>query len=146
VAELSPLHADALLEALTTDYYVPAQRVTDAIRQHSSFGVIHLATMVKVDVFVAHGDADRASLARIGLAHLDDGTDVPVCSAEDSVLAKLTWFRRGGETSERQWTDVLGLLRVATLDMPYVRLGAESRGVADLLDRAVADVGPTPPR
>lgn len=140
VAELVPAHTPALLAALASDYYVPIHRVADAVRQRSSFGVIHLATMVKVDVFVAHGDADQASLARVGRARLDDGTEVPVCSAEDAVLAKLTWFRRGGETSERQWSDILGLLRVATLDMTYVRSGAEARGVSDLLARAVADV------
>ena len=144
VAELAPSHTAALLAALAQDYYVPEQRVADAIRQPASFGVIHLATMVKVDVFVAHGDADLASLARIGRVRLDDGLDVPVCSAEDSVLAKLTWFRRGGETSERQWTDILGLLRVASLDHAYLRAGAESRQVADLLDRAMAEVDSPP--
>lgn len=140
VAELAPVHTQPLLDALANDYYVPVQRVAEAIRQHASFGVIHLATMVKVDIFVAHGDADQASLVRVRRARLDDGADVPVCSAEDSVLAKLTWFRRGGETSERQWTDILGLLRVAAPDMAYLRSGAEMRGVADLLDRAVAEV------
>ena len=105
---------------------------------------VHPATMVKVDVFVAHGEADLASLARVGRVRLDDGRDVPVCSAEDSVLAKLTWFRRGGETSERQWTDILGLLRVASLDHAYLRTGAESRQVADLLDRAMVEIDSPP--
>jgi len=86
-------------------------------------------------------DADQASLARAGLARLDDGVDVPVCSAEDTLLAKLTWFRRGGEVSERQWTDVLGLLRVATMDTPYLLSAAEARGVADLLARAIVAAG-----
>ena len=57
------------------------------------------------------------------------------------MLAKLTWFRSGGETSERQWTDVLGLLRIATLDEPYFRAGAEGRGLAQG-DRAIVEVGP----
>ena len=130
--------------ALAQNYYVPEQRVADAIRQPASFGVIHLATMVKVDVFVAHGESDQASLGRAGLARLDDGLDVPVCSSEDCVLAKLSWFRRGGETSERQWTDILGLLRVATMDARYLQVGAQSRGVEDLLDKAIAETGPTP--
>jgi hypothetical protein len=107
VAELSVDHIQPLLGGLAAEYYVPERRVADAIRQPSSFGVIHLATMVKVDVFVAHGDADDASLARVGRARLDDGYDVPVCSAEDSLLA-----------------------------------GATSRGVSDLLDRAIADASP----
>lgn len=139
VAELRPTHIDPLIAALVTEYYVPEQRVAEAVRQPASFSVIHLSTMMKVDIFVAHGDADQAALARAVGARLDDGRDVPVCSAEDSLLAKLTWFRRGGETSERQWTDILGLLRVAAMDADYLRHGADRRGVADLLDSAIAD-------
>jgi len=142
VAELAPAHTPQLLATLARDYYVPEQRVSVAIEQHASFGVIHLATMVKVDVFVAHGEADQASLARVGRARLDDGFEVPVCSAEDSLLAKLTWFRRGAETSERQWTDILGLLRIAMMDHEYLRVGAQSRGVIDLLDRARTETTP----
>lgn len=89
VAELQPGHGAALIGALANAYYVPVQRVADAIRQRMSFNVIHLATMVKVDVFVAQGEADQASLGRVVRARLDDGTEVPICSAEDSVLAKL---------------------------------------------------------
>jgi hypothetical protein len=29
--------------------------------------------------------------------------------AEDIILAKLEWFRAGGETSERQWAERLGI-------------------------------------
>ncbi len=144
VAELAVHHTPQLLNALADGYYAPARRIADAIERHGSFGVIHLATMVKVDVFIAHGDADQASLSRAGWARLDDGFAVPVCSAEDSLLAKLTWFRRGGETSERQWTDIVGLLRVATMDHHYLDAGAELRGVTDLLDRARGDATSAP--
>jgi hypothetical protein len=63
-----------------------------------------------------------------------------VASAEDTVLAKLEWFRSGGETSERQWADVLGILRVATsIDVGYLGRGAAELGVADLLERALKE-------
>lgn len=64
--------------------------------------------MMKVDVFVARNDADRQSLDRAQKLRLEDGALVSVCSLEDTVLAKLEWFRRGGEISERQWSDVIG--------------------------------------
>ena len=68
---------------------------------------------------------------------------MPLASAEDVLLAKLEWFRRGGETSERQWADVAGLLRVgqAGLDRAYLRRWAALLGVADLLERAISEVG-----
>ncbi|HET7292328.1 MAG TPA: hypothetical protein VFM88_07880, partial [Vicinamibacteria bacterium] len=55
-----------------------------------------------------------------------------------ALLAKLEWFRLGGESSERQWTDILGLLRAngERLDRPYLERWAEALGVADLLERA----------
>ena len=36
---------------------------------------------------------------------------VPVKTAEDTILRKLEWYRQGGEVSDRQWGDVLGILR-----------------------------------
>lgn len=64
-----------------------------------------------------------------------------VASAEDVLLAKLEWYRRGGQVSEHQWTDVIGILRVggAALDHPYLQRWAAELGVGDLLERAVAE-------
>jgi len=56
------------------------------------------------------------------------------------VLAKLEWFRLGGETSERQWWDVVGILKVTEdADCHYLQRWAGSLGVSDLLERALAD-------
>jgi hypothetical protein len=55
-------------------------------------------------------------------------------SAEDTILAKLVWYRSGGEVSERQWRDVLGVIRATDdqLDRNYVRRWAEALDVLDL--------------
>jgi hypothetical protein len=64
-------------------------------------------------------------------------------SAENTVLSKLEWFRAGGEVSERQWWDVVGILRAQAhgLDEAYLDRWAVTLGVADLLERAVAAAG-----
>jgi hypothetical protein len=113
--------------------------VRDALLRRRSFNVIHLETMVKVDVFVScDRPFDRRAFDRARPAATGAGAEIPVASAEDSVVAKLDWFRRGGETSERQWSDVVGVLRAATsIDEAHLRQGAAELGVADLLDRAL---------
>jgi hypothetical protein len=143
IAELLPGHATALISTLRGAYYVSEQRVADAISGRSSFNVIHLDSMMKVDVFVSRDrPADRRAFARARPAPLEDGMAIPVSSPEDTVLAKLEWFRRGGETSERQWTDVMGLLTAGTrLDQGYLRDGAEELNVGDLLRRALDEMG-----
>jgi hypothetical protein len=101
--------------------------------------------MFKVDVFVSkQRPFDASSFARVRyetLGREPGNPTIPLASAEDVLLAKLEWYRRGGETSERQWDDVKGLLRVGrgTLDAAYLRHWAALVGVADLLDRAISE-------
>ena len=65
--------------------------------------------------------------------------------AEDTILRKLEWFRRGGETSDRQWQDILSILAVTRgqLDEEHLDRWARELKVTDLLERArrtVADL------
>jgi hypothetical protein len=71
------------------------------------------------------------------------GFEAYVQAPEDSVLSKLDWYRRGGEVSENQWRDVLGILRqrAEQLDSAYLRKWAVELGVADLLERACREAG-----
>ena len=129
-----------------TLYAIGKTGIRDAVARRASFNLIHLETMVKVDVFVSRDRPfDRRALERAGPASLEGaaGVTLPVSSAEDTVLAKLEWFRKGGEVSERQWTDVRGVLQAGggTLDLAYLRRGAAELGIEDLLDRALEDAG-----
>ena len=144
VAELEPDYIEALVGRLTDGYYIPLDRVRSAVATRTSFNLIHLATMFKVDVFVSQGRAfDRQAVARVQLELLDEAPDArrfPIASAEDTVLAKLEWFRKGGEQSERQWWDILGILRVKDdIDREYLETWATSLAVSDLLHRVLVD-------
>lgn len=144
VADLHAEHADPFVSALRDSYYVPEARVSDAIARRASFNVIHLETMIKVDVFVARDRPfDRLAFERARVEPLGEGgrAPVPICSAEDTILAKLEWFRLGGELSERQWSDVTGLLETMSekLDLDYLGDRAAELGVLDLLTRAVEE-------
>ena len=59
--------------------------------------------------------------------------------AEDTILAKLVWYRKGGEVPDRQWHDVLGVIQVQAgrLDSAYLREWAANLRVTDLLVKAL---------
>jgi hypothetical protein len=143
VAFVEQRHVDRLVELLEAAYYVPVDRLRTAVTDQSSFNLIHLSTMFKIDVFVAkERNFDRQAVERARLQAIDETPDsprFPVASPEDTVLAKLEWFRRGGEVSERQWWDIVGILRVAGgIDREYLQQWAKPLGVSDLLERAFA--------
>ena len=144
VAELSPLAVDELIARLEHVYYIPRARLRSAAAERTSCNLIHLATAFKIDLFVSKGRpidmraADRARAA--SLVQAANTRSFPVASREDVVLAKLEWFRRGGETSESQWWDILGLLKVADQpDWAYLEQWAGELGIADLLQRVRDD-------
>jgi hypothetical protein len=142
VADLRMENAEPLARALASAFYVDAEMIRDAIRQQRSFNVIHLDTAFKVDVFVRKQRAfDESQLARRikYVVATDPERTAFVASAEDTILAKLEWYRLGGETSERQWHDVLGIVKAQgeRLDIGYLREWAAQLGVADLLERVL---------
>jgi hypothetical protein len=65
IADLRLEHVEAIVQALGHDFYCDAEMIYDAIQHRSSFNLIHLATMFKVDVFVNKGRAfDRSQFER----------------------------------------------------------------------------------
>lgn len=144
VADMRQEHVAPFVQALGEAFYADAEMMREAIGQHKSFNLIHLDTMFKVDVFVARPrDFDRAQLARRQLHLLAEDPErrAYVASAEDTVLAKLEWYWLGGQTSDRQWRDVLGVLKVQgqRLDLAYMRHMATGLGVQDLLERVLEE-------
>lgn len=144
VADLRSTHVDPLVSALQSEFHVDAEMVRICVAERSSFNVFEQATMMKVDVFVAGTDEwVIEELARARAEVIDVAgkpTTLRFATAEDTLLYKLVWYRLGGEQSERQWSDVLGVIKVQAerLDRPYLHRWAKHLKVTDLLDRALA--------
>lgn len=141
LADIKPGHVQPLARKLQADFYLDERAMAEAIRRKSHFNLIHLETMFKVDIFLPERPFDARQLARRQPFPLSPESQrvVYVDSPEDVILAKLAWYKMGGEVSERQWRDVLGILSLqqSRLDMSYLRQTATQLGVARLLERAL---------
>jgi hypothetical protein len=143
LARILPSHAAELAQALGKDWYADADQIRAAVIAGRAFNLIYIPFSQKVDVFPAKDDFCVAQLrraTRLALPALEAGAEYPVISAEDIVLAKLAWYKAGGETSERQWTDILKvILATPNMDWSYVESWAPRLGVSALLARARAE-------
>lgn len=143
VIDLDEARVPAVVRALESEFYVDEQALRRAVRERSSTNAIHQPTSVKVDFFIAGGTPlDVELLQRRISVNVGEGDSerLWVHSPEDILLQKLRWFRRGGHTSDRQWRDVLGIVRAqgVRLDRDYLKEGAVRLQVGDLLERAMA--------
>jgi hypothetical protein len=144
IADLNYTHIQPIYRALTRDFYIDDQMIQNAIQQNSSFNIIHRGTMFKVDIFIPKGTAFEHSQqirARKLILGPEPGQSANFASPEDTILSKLRWFRIGGEVSERQWRDTIGILKVGkdNLDFAYLRDWAVELNVFDLLNKALQE-------
>jgi len=145
VADIKPEQILSLFGALQKNFYVDEQVMRHAVAQRGSFNAIHFDSVFKVDFFIPKPDGlGMSELERRQLRKLSPDQDetVYVATAEDTILAKLRWYRAGHETSSNQWNDVMGILgtSIRTLDFDYLRGWADKLQVTDLLEKAVNDV------
>lgn len=143
VADLRLDHVKSIVDRLSGDYYIDDLAVRRAIVSERAFNAIHLEAMFKVDVHISGDSFTRKEMERRLPEKIlpDSETIVYIATAEDTVLAKLNWYRKGHGVSEQQWTDVLGILKVQQdrLQFAYMREWAEKLGVGDLLAKAIAE-------
>lgn len=150
VSDLKPEHVRSLVRMLEPSYYIDENMILDAIERRSSFNIIHLGTMIKIDVFVTKNSSyDIETFKRRRKDTLDEdrsSAEFYLVSPEDIILNKLVWFRMGGGVSDRQQNDVLGVLKVQkdSLDEKYLKYWASELGVRDLLEKAFQDSGIRP--
>jgi hypothetical protein len=140
LVRLPAADAARLAEALGADWYADQVAMRDALARGRPFNVIHKTTGEKFDFFPARAEFHEEELKRAKMMDLRLGEEIlrlPVASLEDIILAKLQWYRAGGEVSERQWSDVQNLLTLnPSVDRLYLATWAQRLGLDVLLSRA----------
>lgn len=142
IARLEPNHVSPLVKQLGSEFYLSPEALERAVKARESFNVIHIPSVQKVDIFVSKdSDYDHEQMSRRRLLNVRDGVDLYIASTEDIVLAKLIWFKKGGLVSDRQWSDILGVLRVQkeAIDHAYLQKWSSALLIRDLFDKAVAE-------
>lgn len=146
VADVKQDNVPLLQEYLEREFYADIDMIREAVRRKSSFNVIHLESLYKVDIFILpeHPFDLQALARRVQKKVSEDISQEPFFSTpEDVILNKLKWYKDGGGVSDRQWNDILGVLKVQgkDLDMPYLSEWAEKLNLSALLARAIEEAG-----
>lgn len=145
VAEMQLEHLQPFVTALQDEFYMDDEMIAESIQHHSSFNIIHRESMFKVDIFIPRPCPflqSQLARAQKQTFFFESEVSAKFSSPEDIILAKLEWYRLGGEVSERQWRDILGVLktRADELDLDYLRKWANELNVNDLLERALKEM------
>ncbi|HBY95061.1 MAG TPA: hypothetical protein DEP84_14060 [Chloroflexi bacterium] len=142
VADLRLDHVERFARVLGEAFYVDTEMIREAVQQRSSFNVIHWDTQFKVDIFIPKRRAfDQAQLARrtAEIVATEPERTAYLASPEDNLLSKLEWYQMTERGSERQWRDVLGIIKTQgdRLDLDYLRRMASTLEVSDLFEQAL---------
>ena len=134
--------AGQFYDLLKEAFYISKGAMNEAISERGSFNIIHLKSAFKIDIFIQKDDDfHKLVFARRKKVKLDESIDhlFDIVSAEDVILLKLQWYQAAGCVSDRQWSDVLGVLAVQTgsLDMEHLKNCSEKLGVNVLFEKAV---------
>lgn len=140
--DLTSAKVGNFLKNMQPEFYVDSNAVTQAVQLRSSFNAIHFATVQKVDSFIRkQSDYAVEQMRRSFAVAVDEAANdtIIVASPEDVILQKLVWYAMGSRISERQWNDVLGVIKVQgqRLDRDYLMRWAEKLSVADLVEEAL---------
>lgn len=143
IADVHVKHVQALVTLLKNVYYIDGDRIRDAIRHHSSFAVLHNETGIKVDIFILKLDTfSQQEMARARKEFLEEETRLfYLASPEDIILSKLVWWKMGGRSSQRQWNDIVEVIKkqATNLEVEYLQESAQLINVTDSLVKALTD-------
>ena len=141
LCEIHPALVPKLAAALGPNWYVDVEEMQRALRAGRTFNIIHTGFALKFDLFPASTEfhAKQLDRAEMRSLRLEGSEPCRVTTAEDILLAKLRWYRDGGEVSENQ-CDIAGIITInKSLESAYLQHWAARLGVSDLLEKAQAD-------
>lgn len=144
IVDMQKKHIQSFISSLEKDFYLDEVAIEKAVKQRGSFNILHRQSIFKIDIFLSKNHPfEQAQFSRAKKQNLVSGQEITayVASAEDILLAKLVWYQQGGEVSERQWRDALGVVKVQgeALDYQYLRQWANTLLIRELFEKIMQE-------
>ncbi len=145
IADVKLHHISLLKQELKDSYYIDENMIKEAIQNRASFNLIHFETAIKIDIFILKDTPYHQNTLERKINDTLEDDDVKTkfyfSSPEDIILRKLQWDELGEKLSERQWLDVIGVIKVQgdSLDKNYLQFWSKKLGIFELLKSAFSD-------
>jgi hypothetical protein len=149
VVNLPSQNLPSLLPLLKQHYAFDDKSFQEAVAQHTACSLIHLATLMKVDLIMAkQGAFETALQSRITSYSLDERSlSLRLASAVEMILVKLHRYsqdllsRTDGMRDDAEWNDIVGMLKIQepTLERDFLEEWARNLKIAEMLRQALVD-------
>jgi len=140
-----------LLTLLKHAYALDEDAMREAVLMRTPCSLIHLDTLLKVDVILPRPSAFETAMRPLVAAYTLDVRYPPmwVASACEMILFKLQRYRRNersrsdGMRDDSEWNDILGMLKVQgpNLDLALLERWADALDGAETWGQALVDAG-----
>ena len=151
VVDLDDQVLPSLFAVLREHYLFNEGEARKAVREHRAFPLIHLGSLMKVDVVFPKRDAFAPSMRPLIRGYTLDKRYPPiqVASATEMLLFKVRRYQRDeqartdGMQDDAEWNDILGMLKVQGPDLDPALLleWAGKLDVRETWHRALVDAG-----
>ncbi len=137
-----------LIETIQSDFYISEIAVKEALSfRTNTFNIIHLQSALKADIYPIR-DSDQfrqMAMTRRQKIYPTGSPDLSfyICTAEDIVLQKLIGYHMTERKSNKQWRDVLGVLKLQAerLDFEYLQDWSQLLNLVQELEQALEEAG-----
>lgn len=151
VVYLDPQQLPLLLSHLKERDFLGKDLLQEGASQPSSFSLIHLASLMKVDIVLPSlGTFDTVMKQLVAPVVLDERYPAyPVASAVEMILFKLYRYyqdarsRKDGMIDDAEWNDILGMLKVQgmSLDVSLLERCSKAFHIVDVWQAILVDAG-----
>jgi hypothetical protein len=142
VLSIAPNDIERLASILEqAGFYVPGVEDVKSGRMRT-LQITQMSSISRADLVIAATDSyEQLKFQRRQLCPFPDGTEVYLASPEDVVINKLRWGERS--QSEKQWRDVLGVMKVQqeALDYEEMYFWAAGFSLSESLEQATIEAG-----